>query len=87
MVLTRLSTSLALKRIRRASRYFSACSSLSNYASSSSPQERKTKQIHRKKYLDLPVTYISPTGVPATPLGEWFAGADDRLPPNLCEYF
>ena len=89
MVLTRLSASLALKRFKRVSRCFWACPSCLDYTSSvnsTTPKDRKTKQIHRKKYSDLPVTYISPTGAPAAPLGEWFAGADDQLPSNLCEY-
>lgn len=81
MVLTRLSTSLALKRFRRVYRCFSACSH-SDHASlpiSTIPKDRKAKQIHRKKYSDLPAAYISPTGATAVPLGEWFAGDDQHL--------
>jgi hypothetical protein len=83
MVLTRLSASLALKRFRRVSRFFGASSSLSDSYSANSttpkvPERRKRvyKKKERKKYSDLPVTYISPTGEPTAPLGEWFAGSD-----------
>ena len=89
MVLTRLSASWGPKRFKRVSRYFWICSSRSDYttsASSTTRKDQKEKQIHRKKYSDLPVTYISPTGAPAVPLGEWFSGADNQFPSNSCEY-
>ena len=84
MVLTRLSASLALKRFKRVSRYFGACSSLSD-SDSTTPKDRETKQKIKKKYSDLPVAYISPTGAPAAPLGEWFAGPDTDAP-NLSDF-
>ena len=44
------------------------------------PKDPKAKRVYkkreRKKYSELPVIYISPTGAPAAPLGEWFAGTD-----------
>ena len=82
MVLTRVSASLALKRFRRVSRCFVASSSLSDScpANSATPKDPEPKRVHKKKekkkYSDLPVIYTSPTGAPAAPLGEWFAGAD-----------
>ena len=89
MVLTRLSTSWGLKRFKRVSDCILPCSHRSEYSSSAcSPtvKDQKAKQIFRKKYSELPVTYISPTGVPAAPLGEWFAGSDDPFPSKICEY-
>ena len=87
MVLTRLSASLALKRFKRVSRCFGTCSSLSNSCSakSTTSKDRETKQKIKKKYSDLPDTYLSPTGAPAAPLGEWFAGADSDAS-NLSEF-
>lgn len=82
MVLTRLSASLALKRFKRVSRYFVASSSFSDAcsANSTTPKDPETKRVHkkreRKKYSELPVIFKSPSGAPATPLGEWFAGTD-----------
>ena len=86
MVLTRFSASLALKGFKRVSRCLGTPSSLSDLCSTSStpdsttPKVPKPKRVHkkkeRKKYADLPVMYVSPTGVPSAPLGEWFAGAD-----------
>ena len=79
MVLTRLSASLAVKRV---SRYFVASSSFSEScsANSTTPKDPEAKRVHkkkeRKKYTELPDIYMSPTGAPATPLGEWFAGPD-----------
>ena len=88
MVLTRLSATLALKRFRRVSRCFVASSSFSDSCSESSttPKDKRVqKKKERKKYSDLPVTYISPTGAPAAPLGEWFAGTDSDAS-NLSEF-
>ena len=91
MVLTRLSASLALKRFERVSRSFGASSSLSDScsANSTTPKDPEAKRVRkkkeRKKYSDLPVIYMSPTGAPAAPLGEWFAGADANTS-NLSEF-
>ena len=88
MVLTRLTASLAFKRV---SRCFAASSPFSDSCSESSmtPKDPETKRVpkkkERKKYSELPVTYMSPTGAPATPLGEWFAGSDSDVP-NLSEF-
>lgn len=46
---------------------------------------RVNKKKERKKYSDLPAIYMSPTGAPAAPLGEWFAGADSDAS-NLSEF-
>jgi hypothetical protein len=81
MVLTRLSVSFALKRFKRVSRCFVTSSPLSDSCSANSATpEPERKRVHkkreRKKYSELPDIFISPTGAPATPLGEWFAGPD-----------
>lgn len=86
MVLTRLSASLALKRFKRVSGCFVASSPFSDSCSESSttPKDPETKRVpkkkERKKYSELPVTFMSATGAPAAPLGEWFAGSDSDVP-------
>ena len=90
MVLTRLSVSFALKRFKRVSRCFVTSSPLSDSCSANSTTPKpERKRVHKKrekkKYSELPDIYISPTGAPATPLGEWFAGSDADAP-NLSEY-
>lgn len=87
MVLTRLSASLALKRV---SRCFVTSSFLLDSCSTNSttPKDPETKRVpkkrEKKKYSELPDIYISPTGAPAAPLGEWFAGTDANAS-NLSE--
>jgi hypothetical protein len=91
MVLTRLGASLALKRFKRVSRFFVASSSFSDScsANSTTAKDPETKRVQkkkeRKKYSELPVIYMSPTGAPAAPLGEWFAGSDSDVS-NLSEF-
>ncbi|KAF8167902.1 muts domain V-domain-containing protein [Crassisporium funariophilum] len=49
-------------------------------ATSVSSTARKSKRVERKKYSDLPVTYLPSAVAPAAPLPEWLGGSEGHVP-------